>query len=142
MPFKRILIAVDTSEIGAHGALVGLELASALGADVALIHVIAPSVADQGWMPVASSDLTRQPDDEITRVLASLKGRAQIPTETVRFVPVGDPVASIIEAARGWSADLVVIGSHGRGGVDRAILGSVAEGVARRAPCPVLIVRS
>jgi nucleotide-binding universal stress UspA family protein len=54
---------------------------------------------------------------------------------------VGEPVASITDAARDWAADLVVIGSHGREGVDRVLLGSVAEGVARQAPCPALIVR-
>jgi nucleotide-binding universal stress UspA family protein len=142
MSFKRILIAVDTSEIGVHATLVGLELAATLGAETALIHVIAPAVADQSWFPVASFELTQRPGDELSEVLASLKGRAPIPAETVRFVPVGDPVMAITEAARRWSADLVVIGSHGRRGVDRALLGSVAEGVARRAPCPVLIVRA
>ncbi len=54
---------------------------------------------------------------------------------------MGDPAASITDAARDWQADLVVIGSHGREGVDRIVLGSVARGVARKAPCPVLIVR-
>jgi nucleotide-binding universal stress UspA family protein len=142
MSFKRILIAVDTSDIGVHATGVGLDLAAALGAEIALIHVIAPSVADQSWFPVASYELTQNPGDEISEVLAGLKGRVSMPAETVRFVPVGDPVMAIAEAARGWPADLVVIGSHGRGGVDRALLGSVAEGLARRAPCPVLIVRS
>jgi nucleotide-binding universal stress UspA family protein len=141
MLFKRILIAVDTSDIGVHATRVGLELASALGAEIALIHVIAPAVADQSWFPVASFELTQKPDDEISEVLAGLKGRAPIPAETVRFIPVGDPATSISDAARGWPADLVVIGSHGRDGLGRAFLGSVAEDVARRAPCPVLIAR-
>jgi nucleotide-binding universal stress UspA family protein len=141
MPFKRILIAVDFSEIGAHATLVGLELASALGAEVAFIHVIAPAISDGGWFPVASSELTQQPGDEISRVLTGLRAEVSVPADSARFVPVGDPVASIAEAARGWQADLVVIGSHGRDGVGRVALGSVAEGVARRAPCPVLIVR-
>ena len=74
-------------------------------------------------------------------MLAELQGRVPIPKEAQRFVPMGDPAPSIAGAARDWAADLVVIGSHGREGVDRVLLGSVAEGVARRAPCPVLIVR-
>jgi nucleotide-binding universal stress UspA family protein len=142
MPFKRILIAVDTSEVGAHAALVGLQLASALGAKIALIHVIAPAVSDGSWLAVASPELTEPPDDEISQVLASLRGRAPMPAEAMRFVPVGRPVDLIAQAARDWPADLVVIGSHGRDGVDRVLLGSVAEGVARHAPCPVLIVRN
>ncbi len=141
IPFKRILIAVDTSEIGTHATLVGLELASALGAEMAFIHAIGPAVSDGGWYAVASPELTEPPDDEISQVLASLTGRASVPAESQRFVPVGDPAASITDAARDWHSDLVVIGSHGREGVDRILLGSVAEGVARKAPCPVLIVR-
>jgi nucleotide-binding universal stress UspA family protein len=141
MPFKRILIAVDTSEIGAHATLVGLELASALGAKIALIHAIAPAFSDGAWFAAASPELTKPPDDEIMRVLAGLRGRATIPAEAEHFVPMGDPVKSITAVARDWPADLVVIGSHGRDGVDRALLGSVAEGVARHAPCPALIVR-
>jgi nucleotide-binding universal stress UspA family protein len=141
MAFKRILIAVDTSEIGTHATLVGLELASALGAEVAFIHVIGPAISDGAWFPVASAELTEAPDAEISQVLASLQGRVPISIEAVKFVPVGSPIEAITEAARSWPADLVVIGSHGRDGVDRVLLGSVAEGVARHAPCPVLVVR-
>ena len=141
MAFKRILIAVDTSEAGVHATLVGLELASALGASVAYIHVISPGISDGAWFAVASPELTEPPDDEILQVLASLRGRAPTPTETVKFVPVGAPVESITAAARDWPADLVVVGSHGRDSVDRVLFGSVAEGVSRHAPCPVLIVR-
>jgi nucleotide-binding universal stress UspA family protein len=141
MPFKRILIAVDTSGIGANATLVGLELASALGAEIAFIHVIGPATSDGAWYAVASPELTEPPDEEISQVLAELQGRATIPTDAQRFVPMGDPATSITDAARDWAADLVVIGSHGRDGVDRLLLGSVAEDVARQAPCPVLIVR-
>jgi nucleotide-binding universal stress UspA family protein len=141
MAFTRILIAVDTSEIGVHAALVGLELASALGAKVAFIHVIGPALSDDAWMAVSSLELTLPPDYEIAQVLKSLRGRVPIPEDATEFAPVGDPVESIVGAARGWPADLIVIGSHGRDGLGRVLLGSVAEGVARHAPCPVLVVR-
>ena len=141
MTFNRILVAVDPSEIGVHATLVGLELAAALGAKAAFIHVIAPAPADGAWFPVASFELTLPPDYEISQVLAGLKGRAPIPGDAVEFVPVGDPVRLIVQTAGDWPADLVVIGSHGRDGMDRVLLGSVAEGVARHAPCPVLVVR-
>jgi nucleotide-binding universal stress UspA family protein len=141
MAFTRILIAVDDSEIGVHATLVGLELASALGAQVAFIHVIGPALSDDGWMPVASAELSLPPDHAITQVLASLGGRVPIPGDAARYAPVGDPVESIVATARAWPADLVVIGSHGRDGLGRVLLGSVAEGVTRHAPCPVLVVR-
>jgi nucleotide-binding universal stress UspA family protein len=59
----------------------------------------------------------------------------------LEFVPVGDAASEIAKAAEDWPADLIVIGSHGRGGIRRALLGSVAEGVMRQASCPVLVVR-
>jgi nucleotide-binding universal stress UspA family protein len=141
MAFTRILIAVDNSEIGVHATLVGLELASALGAQVGFIHVIGAALSDDGWMPVASAELSQPPDHAIDQVLASLSGRVPIPGEAAKYVPVGDPVESIVATARAWPADLVVIGSHGRDGLGRVLLGSVAEGVTRHAPCPVLVVR-
>jgi universal stress protein A len=141
MAFTRILIAVDNSELGVHATMVGLELASALSAQVAFIHVIGAALSDDAWMPVASPELSQPPDHEIAQVLASLDGRVPIPSEAPKFVPVGDPVALIVGTAQGWPADLVVIGSHGRDGLDRILLGSVAEGVTRHAPCPVLVVR-
>ena len=58
------------------------------------------------------------------------------------FVPIGAPHTEIVNAANDWPADLIVIGSHGRGGIRRVLLGSVAEGVMRNPPCPVLIVRT
>jgi len=141
MTFTRILIAIDNSEIGIHATRVGLELASALGAQVAFIHVIGAAASDDAWMPVASPELSQPPDHRIAQVLASLGEGVPIPDDAAKFVPVGDPAESIVGTARGWPADLVVIGSHGREGLDRVLLGSVAEGVARRAPCPVLVVR-
>jgi nucleotide-binding universal stress UspA family protein len=53
----------------------------------------------------------------------------------------GDPGESIVEAARAEHADLIVVGSHGRGGVGRFLIGSVSDHVVRHAPCPVMVVR-
>jgi nucleotide-binding universal stress UspA family protein len=141
MSFRRILIAIDVDEIGVHATLVGLELAAALGAELALIHVAGPSVSDGAWIAVAAPELVMTPGYEISQVLASLKGRAPIPADAARFEPVGDPAECVVQTARDWRADLVVVGSHGRSGLDRVFLGSVAEWVARRAPCASLIVR-
>lgn len=71
-----------------------------------------------------------------TADLAKSHGR-DVTTETV----VGQPATSIVEAAEDMDADLIVIGSHGRSGVSRILLGSVAETVIRRAPVPVTVVR-
>ena len=68
--------------------------------------------------------------------------RLALPASTLQFVQTGAPAAAIVNAALEWPADLIVIASHGRTGVRRALLGSVAEGVMRNASCPVLVVRA
>jgi nucleotide-binding universal stress UspA family protein len=142
MLFKRILIAVDGSQISSDAGGVGLDLAAALDAKVALIHVIGPAISDGAWYAVSSPELM-QPKAELTAdIFASLRGSGPIPPGSPTFVPVGEPAAAIVEAAREWSANLIVIGSHGRSGFDRVLLGSVAEGVSRHAPCPVMVVRT
>jgi len=104
--------------------------------------VIESTVADAAWVAEPSIELSASSQGLMAHILARLKGRATIPQDVVKFEPVGAAVQSIVRAAHGWAADLVVIGSHGRVGVSRALLGSVAEGVARHATCPVMIVRN
>jgi nucleotide-binding universal stress UspA family protein len=141
MAFKRILIAVDTSEIALHAMRVGLELASELGAAVAVVHVIEPTAADASGLATQLIELNAANQGVVSEILSGLKGQAPIPEAMVKFEPMGAPVEAIVQVAREWTADLIVIGSHGREGVGRVLLGSVAEGVARRAHCPVLIAR-
>ena len=69
--------------------------------------------------------------------------RSGATVETALLEASGERIASVIEGeARHWQADLIVIGTHGRSGLSRLLLGSVAEGVARSAPVPVLLVRA
>jgi nucleotide-binding universal stress UspA family protein len=140
MPFKRILIAVDGSEISTYAARLGLALAASIEAKVALLHVIGPTVADSSWYPVASGELMQPHDEEVAQVFAGLGGSAPIPEDAEKLIGAGPPGTAILQAARDWSADLVVLGSHGREGLERALFGSIAEEVARQAPCPVLVV--
>lgn len=74
----------------------------------------------------------------VERVAARLESRGFHPTVAT---PDADPPRAIIDAAREWPADLIVLGSHGRRGFERLLLGSVAESVVRHAPCSVDIVR-
>jgi universal stress protein A len=57
-------------------------------------------------------------------------------------MPIDHPAAEIVKAVKEWPANLIVIGSHGRGGIQRAVLGSVAEAVMRHAPCPVMVIKA
>lgn len=141
MSFRSILIAVDESPVAARAASVGLELARSLGAEVAFIHVVDPALGrapDTGTPP---GELMALAEQDGRRLLADFRRRASLERPPLEFLRVGKPGAEIVRSATDWPADLVVIGSHGRGGVTRLLLGSVAEAVMRHAPCPLLVVR-
>ena len=142
MSFQKILIAVDSEPIAAHAADIGVELASSLGAAVALIHVIAASPAYGVETGISPNELLTDAEQEGKRLVAGYRQRLSLQPSALEFVVTGIPADEIVKAAKAWSADLIVIGTHGRGGVQRALLGSVADGVMRNAPCPVLIIRA
>jgi universal stress protein A len=142
MGMQKILIALDQEPVSARAAEVGAELARAVGGEVALIHVNDGSVdaaADVGISPEA---LRAGIERDSRRLLAGFIERLGLGPSTIEFVQSGAPAATIAKAAKDWAADLIVIGSHGRSGMRRALLGSVAEEVMRQAPCPVLVVRA
>ena len=142
MAFAKILIAVDEDPIAVRAAEVGMELARSLEAQVALVHVIDPSViyAPEAGMPADELALIAQRDG--ARVMADIRARLATGSSVLQFIVQGPAGPAIAKAAKEWNADVIVIGSHGRGGITRAILGSVAEAVMRHAPCPVLVVRA
>ncbi len=140
MSFQRILIAIDGSPLAAHAADVGIELARSLNGEVALIHAVDPA---QNWVPesgVPAAELIKLAEQDGKRLLAEFAPRATLQAPPLEFVQVGKPATEIVKAAKDWRADMIVIASHGRGGVSRVLLGSVAEGVMRHASCPVLVV--
>ena len=141
MTFKRILLAIDdgASAIATVGA--GLDLAHALGAETAIVHVVDPILPYSTGIGIPAGELVELADKEAERVMDSIKQHLTIPDTTGQFVRVGHPATVIETVAREWAADLIVVGSHGRSAVDRILLGSVAEAVVRHAPCPVLVVR-
>ncbi len=141
MSFRRILIAVDSSPIAARAAEVGVEMARTLGGEVAFVHVVDPAL---GYAPeggVSPSELLAQAELDGKRLLAMFGQRAALQLPALEFLPMGHPGVEIVKAAKDWHADVIVLGSHGRGGVTRLLLGSVAESVLRHAPCPILVVR-
>jgi nucleotide-binding universal stress UspA family protein len=140
MSFRKILIAVEASPIAAHAVDVAIELAQALQAQTALIRVTSPPGAGGVDAGLSSGELLAQEKKQDQRVLEGVRERLSLPPSVLEFSPVGDPAVEIVKAAREWPADLIVIGSHGRKGMSRIMLGSVAEAVTRQAPCPVLVV--
>lgn len=140
--FRKVLIAVDDSPIAAHAVDVGAELAQALHAEVALIYVIDPSLTYAPESGLSADDVKRAAESEGKRLVADLRSRLPEGLGSMQFISAGPPGPEIARAAEQWPADVIVIGSHGRRGMSRALLGSVAEAVMRHASCPVLIVRT
>ncbi len=139
---KKVLIAIDGSAIAAHAADVGIELARSLGGEVAFVHVVDPALCTISEGGIPASELQEIAERDGRRLLAAFHDRAPLTPPALEFARVGKPADEIVHSARQWPADLIVIGSHGRGGLGRVLLGSVAEGVMRHAPCPILVVRA
>ena len=140
MSFKRILIAVDNEPVAAHAADIGMELSRELNVETALVYVIA--IDYMGDTGISSEQLIALAEQEGKQVLNDFSQRLAPKSGALTFLLRGVPGTEIVKAAREWPADLIVIGSHGRSGMQRALLGSVAEAVMRHAPCPVLVVRA
>lgn len=141
MDFRKVLIAVDDDPVAAHAAEVGLDLGRSLRAEVAIVHVIDTTQAYGADTGIAPAKLAAQVEAEAKGLMAGYLKRLSLPAGASTFLAVGLPAEEIVKAADEWAADLIVIGSHGRGGVRRVLVGSVAEGVMRHASCPVLVVR-
>lgn len=141
MRFERVLIAIDASPLAARAAQVGIELAHSLTAQIGFVHVIDHSLYFGPESGVAADELARQARQDRNRLFAEIRSQLPVGTEALEFTTQGSPGPAIVEAAREWGADIIVIGSHGRRGITRALVGSVAESVMRQARCPVLVVR-
>lgn len=146
MEFKRILAPTDFSSLGEVGLSAASELARRLGARLTLLHV----VREDELQELIDAHVPRHPVDLVYQDLEAAlmdQYRRVVPTEVRRAVAVeaavtvGTPSVEIVRTARLKGADMVVMGTHGRTGLARMVMGSVAEEVVRRAPCPVLTVR-
>ncbi len=140
MSIQRVLIAVDGSEMSTRAVGVGVTLASALGAQVAMVHAVnvTGAVAVEGGPPAA--EMRQILLDDGKGILAQAAKDAPGVAVVHQFLREGAPGAEVCASAREWGADLIVIGTHGRGGLSRLLMGSTAEAVVRHAPCPVLVV--
>ena len=140
---KTVLVATDFSELSEVAVRYGRALADSSHASLHILHVVPDSMA-LPWATLADglamADVQRQWEREANeRLQRMLPEREALHTTLV--TRTGDPVRQITSYAVETSADLVVLGTHGRGPVAHMLMGSVAERVVRTAPCPVLTVR-
>ena len=137
--FRRILIAVDGEAVSSHAAEVGLQLACCVSGEVALVHVVELALAHAPG--IAAEDLVAEAKKDGKRILTAVQDSISPLFSAREFIRVGKPAHEILAVAREWPADVIVVGSHGRHGISRVLLGSVAEAVMRHADCPVLVIR-
>jgi nucleotide-binding universal stress UspA family protein len=144
--YKRILVPVDGSATSARGLREAIRLAKDQGARVRLVHVVDESMA----IGYVESGLELQPmiDGLVasgTRILkraSDAARKAGVRAESQLYESMaGSAAATILRDARKWRPELIVMGTHGRRGLRRVVLGSDAEHVLREATVPVLLVR-
>ncbi|KAA0141444.1 universal stress protein [Gimesia chilikensis] len=141
---KKILVPTDFSEFGQHALLYGCELAKRFGAELHLLNVVQDAVAmfpEPNMMGTSMNDLVADMQSLAEKQLEEMPGLpGSEDLNVVRKVCVGPAFLEIIRYAKEQEIDLIVIGTHGRTGLKHMLLGSVAEKVVRKAPCPVLTV--
>lgn len=141
-PPRRILVATDFSEPAARALDYALTLAGALGAEVILVHVYeVPVYAFPDGAFLATAEISERLAEAARAALdAAIAARASSKVPLRGVLRTGTPWTEIETAAKEEKADLVVVGTNGRTGLARALLGSVAEKVVRTSPCPVLTI--
>jgi nucleotide-binding universal stress UspA family protein len=147
----KILLAVDMSKFSEAALEAVLSHFAPNSTEVRVFHALdwernlpAPYLFAQGREAardvLAVRDRMSHDADTYVNGLAARLGAAGF-TVSTEVRSEGDPRSAILDAAEKWPADLIVVGSHGRSGFDRFLLGSVSEGVVRHAPCSVEVIR-
>jgi nucleotide-binding universal stress UspA family protein len=143
--YQRIMVAIDGSDTAERGLAEAIAFAKDQNARLAIVYVIDLVVIFEFGEPAVSyresarefAHKTIEHARNTARV-AGIEPEIQSPEIYTTGYHVADTIAQL---AQDWNADLLVVGTHGRRGVSRLLLGSVAQGIARLAPCPLLLVR-
>lgn len=143
--YQRILVPVDGSDTSRTALQEAIKLAKQLGAKLKLVHVIENTrVFDtEGMVDYATlREIATRNGEQVLARAKELAEQSSLEVDTALLEGGGDRNEDVIVAeARQWLAELIVIGTHGRSGISRLLFGSVAEGVVRGAPIPVLLIR-
>jgi len=143
----KILLAIDDSKFSEAAIQALIAQAPPKGSEVRVLHVIEPLPAIYGgaewgyvmdWQAV-TREQRKQAEALMARATQTLRAAG---FQVTTAIEEGAPKAVILDSAAKWPADLILVGSHGRRALDRFLLGSVSEAVARHAPCSVQIVRA
>jgi len=138
---KTILCPVDFSDASKKALRYAREFASGMGASLMLLNVVEPRPMavdiSLNYVPL-EEDLEKAANDDLEGVLKELQ---EAGLKAAGMVRVGNPADVILDCLADMDINLIIMGSHGKKGLSRLLMGSVAETIVRRASCPVLIVK-
>ena len=149
---KKILIGIDESNQAEHAAEFGFDLARKFNAEVGLVNIVSQAIMTPmtGADPIIGMPSAGVGIDELELLEIQKKQSESIVEQTIKrlagdipvthFTEYGSTSDGIISCSKEFKADLIVIGTHNRTGLDRLLMGSVAEHVVRHSPVPVLVV--
>jgi nucleotide-binding universal stress UspA family protein len=145
--YARILVGVDGSAASQRGLEEAVRLAQRGGAKLRIVHVLGElglmaGVPEAAYLEAVLAEARRGGEQVVSKALAAAKAEG-VDAEAELVETVGRTIGDVLadEVTR-WRADLVVLGTHGRRGLRRMVLGSDAESVVRTSPVPVLLVRA
>ena len=141
---KRILVPTDFSDSARHALTYGISFAEEYTAEVLLLHVVENLTVGYAsdLFPVPMAEVYEEISGYAKAELAKLGSEVRAKGVAVReLVAQGKPSAEILRIAREETVDMIVLGTHGKGLLDRSLFGSTTERVVRKAPCPVLTCR-
>ena len=143
-PIASILVPIDFGEPSESALAYAVDLAEALGSKLCLVHAYAlPIVSFPAGVMVASADFASRIVNQAQKALDDAVGKYR--SRKVEMTPLlkqGDPREIVLAVAKDVGASLIVMGTHGRRGIARALIGSVTESVTRTSPVPVLTVHA
>jgi nucleotide-binding universal stress UspA family protein len=143
--YKRILVGFDDSDVGRLALREALGLAKESGAAVRIIHAVDVMLLSTGEVYMDLEAYRRErmaAGKDVLDRASAIAREAGVPVETALVEVEGTQFSNaIIGEAKSWSAELVVLGTHGRGALAHLLMGSVAERVVRHSPVPVLLVK-
>lgn len=145
--YRKILVPIDGSATSTRGLIEAIELAKDQGAALRLVHVLDERILGLGAEAVVylgnTADLLRETGEQlVAKAQAAAQASGLSPESAVLEITGGRAAEAIVAEAKRWQADLIVLGTHGRRGATRLVMGSDAEEIVRTAPAPVLLLRT
>ena len=144
MSFEQILVPYDASSYANHAFDDALKIAEKFGSKITVLTVLGTKVEQSTGISLERAiEIQEGHEDVATKILKDLEGLAKEKGVEFSFKVIYEPspYKGIVNFLNSNSMDLIVMGTHGRSGIKKALLGSVASGVVEHANCPVLIIK-